>query len=128
MVADKTSLLSLRESASQGGKMIDCLASQCDYCRSSIVSGQRWVREKIYDPALNGRDPSYHCYHAEPFAGQEGSCWEKHEIEREIARTTARAAYRGHSEQLEFEASLTMRAFCGRKEMRNKPSGQALCP
>lgn len=22
----------------------------CDYCRCSIVAGQRWVREKIYDP------------------------------------------------------------------------------
>ena len=39
--------------------MIDCFASQCAYCRSSIASGQRWVREKIYDPALNSGDPSY---------------------------------------------------------------------
>ena len=65
---------------------------QCDYCRSSIFSGQRWAREKIYDPELNGRDPSYHCYHAEPFAGQEASCWEKHEMEREFARMTGCAA------------------------------------
>jgi len=72
--------------------MIVSCVRQCNYCRSSIASGQRWVREKTYDPTLNGRDPSYHCYHAEPFAGQEGSCWEKHEMEREIARTTARAA------------------------------------
>ena len=72
--------------------MIVCLANQCDYCRSSIVSGQRWVREKIYDPALNGRDPSYHRYHAEPFAGQAGSCWEKHQMEQEILRNTAYAA------------------------------------
>jgi hypothetical protein len=72
--------------------MVVCFANQCDYCRSSIVSGQRWVREKIYDPALNGRDPSYHCYHAEPFSGQEGSCWEKREVEREIVRTTTCAA------------------------------------
>ncbi len=74
--------------------MIVCF-DQCNYCRSPIVSGQRWVREKIYEPALNGRDPSYHRYHryhAEPFAGQEGSCWEKHEMEREIVRTTAYAA------------------------------------
>jgi len=72
--------------------MIVSCVRQCNYCRSSIVSGQRWVREKIYNPSLNGGDPSYHCYHAEPFAGQEGSCWEKHEMEREIARTTACAA------------------------------------
>ena len=66
--------------------MIVCYANQCAYCRSSIVPAQRWVREKIYDPALNGRDPSYHRYHAEPFAGQEGSCWEKHQMEDDIAR------------------------------------------
>jgi len=55
--------------------------------RSLIVSGQRWVRKKIYEPTLNGHDPSYHYYHAEPFAAQEGSCWEKHEMEREMIRT-----------------------------------------
>jgi hypothetical protein len=53
---------------------------------------QRWVREKIYDFALNGREPSYNRYHAEPFALQEGSCWEKHQMELDIARTTAYAA------------------------------------
>ena len=82
----------LVENVIRESKMIDCFASQCAYCRSSIASGQRWVREKIYDPALNSHDPSYHCYHAEPFEGQEGSCWEKHEMEREIVRTTAYAA------------------------------------
>ena len=54
------------------------------------------MREKIYDPALNGRDPSYHRYHAEPLAGQDGSCWEKHQMELEIAQTTAYAAYGWH--------------------------------
>ena len=72
--------------------MIVSFATQCDYCRSSIVSGQRWVWEKIYEPALNGRGPSYHRYHSELFAGQEGSCSEKHQMELEIARTTAYAA------------------------------------
>jgi hypothetical protein len=70
---------------------MDCIA-QCAYCRSSIVSGQRWVREKIYDSALDGRTPDYHRYHAEPLCGQQESCWEKHEMEREIARTAAYAA------------------------------------
>lgn len=72
--------------------MIGYSAEQCDYCHSSIISGQRWVREKIYDPALNGREPNYHSYHAEPISEREGSCWEKHEMEREVFRTTARAA------------------------------------
>ncbi len=67
--------------------MIVCCANQCAFCRSPIVSGQRWVREKIYDPALNGREPGYRRYHAEPFDGQKGSCWEKHQMEEEIART-----------------------------------------
>jgi hypothetical protein len=66
------------------------IANRCAYCQSAIVSEQRWVREKIYDPALNGRDLSYHRYHAEPFAGQEESRWEKHQME--IGRTNAYAA------------------------------------
>ena len=61
-------------------------------CRSLIETGQRWVREKIYDPALNGRDPGYHRYHAEPFAGQEISCWEKRQMETKISQTNAHAA------------------------------------
>lgn len=72
--------------------MIPFCGNYCAYCRSSIVSGQRWVREKIYDPAPNGSEPSYCRYQAEPFAGQEVSCWEKHQLEQEIARTTPRAA------------------------------------
>ena len=72
-------------------QMLVCCV-QCAYCRSPIASGERWVREKIYDPALNGRDPSYHRYHAEPFAGQEISCWEKHQIETKISQTNALAA------------------------------------
>jgi hypothetical protein len=61
----------------------------CDYCRSSIVEGQRWVRQKIYNPGLDSQETRYHHYHAEPFAGQSESCWEKHEMEREIARKAA---------------------------------------
>lgn len=38
--------------------MISCDTNECGYCRSSIVTGQRWVREKVYDPASkNGREP-----------------------------------------------------------------------
>jgi hypothetical protein len=72
--------------------MIVCYVNRCNYCRSVIVAGQRWVRGKIHDPALNGRQPSYTATISELFAGQEGSCWEKHQMEREIARTTACAA------------------------------------
>jgi hypothetical protein len=79
--------------------MIVYCANQCAYCRSSIESGQRWVREKIYDTELTGRDPSYRRYHAELFAGQEGSCWEKHQMEQEIARTASTPLI-GHSEEL----------------------------
>lgn len=71
--------------------MIDCF-HQCEYCHSSIASGQRWVREKIYDPAHDAHAPSYRRYHAEPFVGNAESCWQKHELEREIARTSLRAA------------------------------------
>jgi len=69
-----------------------CSPHECAYCRSPIDLEQRWVREKIYEPALNGHDPSYRRYHADAFAGQEVSCWEKHQMEQEISRTIARAA------------------------------------
>jgi len=59
---------------------------ECAYCRSLIVSGQRWVREKIYEP-LPGNEPRYHRYHADLFADEPLSCWEKHEMELETART-----------------------------------------
>ena len=49
-----------------------------------------WVREKIYEP-FTASGPRYHRYHADLFAGEEVSCWEKHLMAQEIART-ARAA------------------------------------
>jgi len=61
----------------------------CDYCRSSIGEDQRWVRQKIYNPRPDGNDTTYLHYHAEPFSGQTESCWEKHQMERELARTAA---------------------------------------
>jgi len=67
-------------------------AQQCAYCGSQIDPGTRWVREKIYEPALNGREPRYSRYHADLFDGQEVSCWEKHLLEHQIARMSARAA------------------------------------
>jgi len=65
------------------------IANKCAYCGSPIEEGQRWVREKIYEPTLGGRDPRYRRYHAELFEAQELSCWEKHEMEREIVRIAA---------------------------------------
>lgn len=63
---------------------------ECAYCRSPIVSGERWVREKIYEP-FTANGPRYHRYHAELFAGEELSCWEKHQIEQETAQAVDRA-------------------------------------
>jgi hypothetical protein len=65
---------------------------ECAYCRSQIASGEPWVREKIYEPTLSGDGPRYHRYHADLFAEADVSCWEKHQMELEIARTAARAA------------------------------------
>ena len=59
----------------------------CDYCKGSVLVGQRWVREKIYDHQFGNNNPEYRQYHAEPFSGEDVSCWEKHWMEREIART-----------------------------------------
>jgi hypothetical protein len=64
---------------------------ECAYCRAPIASGERWVREKICEPALSANGPRYQRYHADLFNGEEVSCWEKHQIEQEIARTVALA-------------------------------------
>jgi hypothetical protein len=70
-----------------------CDGHECGYCGRSIAFGQRWVREKIYDSApQNRREPEYQRYHAEVFAGEELSCWEKHQLQQEMARTMAHAA------------------------------------
>jgi NMD protein affecting ribosome stability and mRNA decay len=58
----------------------------CNHCQHSIIVGQRWVREKIYDPRFTDQDAAYRHFHAEPLEGQEVSCWESHWIEREIAQ------------------------------------------
>ena len=58
---------------------------ECAHCRSLIVSGERWVREKVYEPSADN-SPHYRRYHADLFHDQELSCWEKHEMELEIAR------------------------------------------
>jgi hypothetical protein len=61
----------------------------CDYCRSSISEGQRWVRQKVYNPRPDVQEIGYLHYHAEPFDGESESCWEKYELQREIARKAA---------------------------------------
>jgi hypothetical protein len=61
----------------------------CDYCHSSIVEGQRWVRQKIYNPYPDSQDATYQHYHAEPFAADGESCWEKLLVERETALRSA---------------------------------------
>ncbi|HVN17776.1 MAG TPA: hypothetical protein VMU05_03360 [Dongiaceae bacterium] len=58
---------------------------ECAHCRSLIASGERWVREKVYEPSADN-SPHYRRYHADLFHDQELSCWEKHEMELEIAR------------------------------------------
>lgn len=59
---------------------------ECAYCGSSIASGERWVREKIYEP-LNIDEPRYRRFHADLFASEELSCWEKRMLDLELART-----------------------------------------
>jgi hypothetical protein len=75
--------------------MIAYDVKSCGYCHSPIVAGQRWVREKIYAPRSNRHDPTYLHFHAELFGGEEESCWEKHEMDREIARTAVSEASTG---------------------------------
>jgi hypothetical protein len=72
--------------------MFNCGPYECAYCRSTIVSGQRWVREKIYELVFAGNGARYRRYHADLFAGEDLSCWERHQMEQDIARTIARVA------------------------------------
>ena len=58
---------------------------ECAYCQSTIISGQRWVREKIYEPSTD-KDPHYRRFHADLFVDEGLSCWERHQMELETAR------------------------------------------
>lgn len=60
-------------------------SQECAYCRSSILSGERWVREKIYEP-LTDDAPRYLRYHADLFADENLSCWEKHQMQQQSAQ------------------------------------------
>jgi hypothetical protein len=73
-------------------KMIVNPPNKCAYCGAPIEAEQRWVREKVYQPALNGHEPTYRRYHAELFGEEDLSCWEKHQMQVENARMIARAA------------------------------------
>lgn len=77
--------------AANGVLVATVIAShQCVYCRAPIVSGQRWVREKIYEPSTDN-GPHYRRYHADLFFAEELSCWEKHQMELDITRTARTA-------------------------------------
>jgi hypothetical protein len=77
---------------SREDKMAAYDANECGYCRFSVVQGQRWVREKVYDPtSQTGREPIYQRFHAEIFAGETLSCWEKHQTDQESARISRSA-------------------------------------
>ena len=69
--------------------MVTSRANLCAHCGEEIETGQRWVREKIYQPAFARREPQYHRYHAELFEGQELSCWERHLLEADSGKLAA---------------------------------------
>jgi hypothetical protein len=75
-----------------GALVAAAFTHECAYCLSTIVPGQRWVREKIYEP-VHADGPRYRRYHADLFGEQELSCWEKHELELENARTARNAVH-----------------------------------
>lgn len=64
---------------------------ECAHCRLQMFPGERWVREKIYEPLIH-EHPRYLRYHADLFPGEQLSCWEKHQLERDTARAGRRAA------------------------------------
>lgn len=53
----------------------------CAFCGSTIVPGQRWVRERMPKPARGEQESSYEYYHI-ALASEDGSCWEKHQLMR----------------------------------------------
>ena len=61
----------------------------CAHCTAEIEKGQRWVREKVYEPALAGREPRYRRYHAELSDRQGLSCWERHLLRTDRDRLAA---------------------------------------
>jgi hypothetical protein len=67
--------------------MISYDVRTCDHCRRPISMGQRWVREKVYEPPRPNQVPGYRHFHAEPVGAQGLSCWESYWMERELART-----------------------------------------
>jgi len=69
----------------------------CDYCHAALAEGQRWVREKICKTGLDSGGRAYLYYHAELFLGMELSCWEKHQIEREVEQCVVKSEDAGHS-------------------------------
>ena len=85
-MARRMQAFGMREKADAGEEMSPYLAGDCSYCRSSISAGQRWVREKIFGTECESGSATYDWFHADPFTGQERSCWEQHELEREKAR------------------------------------------
>jgi hypothetical protein len=75
--------------------MIGYELKSCDYCRRPISMGQRWVREKIYEPPRPNQAPAYRHFHAEPLGAQDLSCWESYWMERELARSALRVRQAG---------------------------------
>jgi hypothetical protein len=69
--------------------MVASCTNICAHCATEIEAGQRWVREKVYEPAPAGRESRYRRYHAELFEGQELSCWERHLLQPDSARLAA---------------------------------------
>jgi NMD protein affecting ribosome stability and mRNA decay len=69
--------------------MVPGHANICTHCGAEIETGQRWVREKVYEPALAGREPQYRRYHAEPFDRQELSRRERHGLQADSGRLAA---------------------------------------
>ena len=69
--------------------MVASGTNTCAHCAAEIEAEQRWVREKVYEPALAGREPRYRRYHAELFEGKGLSCWERHLLQLDSARPAA---------------------------------------
>ena len=65
---------------------------QCAFCCCTILAGERWVREKIYEPLLDDA-ARYLRYHADLYGDEALSCWEKHQMQQQTAQSTEPPAF-----------------------------------
>ena len=69
--------------------MVPCCTNICVRQCSGNRGRAEIVREKVYEPALAGREPRTRRYYTELFDEQVLSCWRRHPLQPDRGRLTA---------------------------------------